>query len=219
MGVVGIKFSADRDSELSDVRALLFQYEREIRELNHRISNSLQLASSFLSFQRKKFDDPKLRAALDTAALRLTAVGKLHKHLYTHSDASRVDFKQFLEELCPEIAESTGLECKLAAEPVTLSGEMAQNLAIIINEFAMNAGKHAYAGQDGGKLKIECRREGGQLRLVVADRGKGLDDDFDLDVGTGFGMTVVRSIVRQLGGTLRAVNDHGARFILTAPLA
>jgi signal transduction histidine kinase len=32
-------------------------------------------------------------------------------------------------------------------------------------------------------------------------------------------MSIVEAIVRQLRGTLEAVNDHGARFTLTVPLA
>ncbi|MFI4965327.1 MAG: sensor histidine kinase [Caulobacterales bacterium] len=213
-----MNISSDRDIELSNVRMLLCQRERELRELHHRIANSLQLASGFLTFQRKNSADPDLQAALGMAAQRLSAVGKLHRHLYAHSEASQVDFKEFLEEVCPEIADSTGLECDIQAESIAVSGDMAQNLAIVINEFAMNASKHAYGGRPGGKLKIESRRYRHSIRLVVADGGKGLDEDFDPASGKGLGMIVVRSIVQQLGGTLRAMNDHGARFIVTAPL-
>ena len=219
MGVLRMRFSRDQEVELSQVRSLLFQRERELRELHHRISNSLQLASSFLIFQKEKFDDPDVKAGYETAAMRLAAVGKFHRHLYSHSAASQVDFKEFLEELCPEIADSTGLHCAVEADPIIVSGEMAQNLAIVINEFAMNASKHGYSGEEGGKLKIESRREGHCLRLVVADGGKGLGDSFDPHGKRGLGMAIVNSIVAQLNGTLRAEDDHGARFTLTAPRA
>jgi two-component sensor histidine kinase len=219
VGVLRMNISRDQEIELANVRALLFQRERELRELHHRIANSLQLASTFLIFQKKKFDDPDVKAGYETAAMRLAAVGKLHRHLYAHSAASQVDFKEFLEELCPEIANSTGLHCAVEADPIIVSGEMAQNLAIVINEFAMNASKHGYDGQEGGRLKIESRRERDRLRLVVADGGKGLGDSFDPNGGKGLGMSVVNSIVAQLSGTLRADDDHGARFTLTAPLA
>jgi two-component sensor histidine kinase len=197
---------------------LLFRREREMKELHHRVANSLQLASSFLIFQQKQFDDQRLQDALQAAAIRLGAVGKLHRHLYAHSENSEVDLKQFLEELCPEIAQSTGLGCQVVAEPITVSGDMAQQLAIVINEFALNAAKHGYDGQPGGRVKIECHREADQLRLVVADGGKGLGDDFDPNNGKGLGMSIVGAIVQQLNGNLTAEDDHGARFVLVAPL-
>ena len=219
MSVVDMKFREDQDIGISNLRSLLFRRERELRELHHRIANSLQLASSFLVFQQKQNADPRVKGPLDAAAARLAAVGKIHRHLYAHSEDSEVDFKQFLEELCPEIAQSTGLGCVIRADPVMISGEMAQQLAIVINEFALNAGKHAYGGQPGGTLKIECRREGARLRLTVADGGKGLGEGFDPNGGKGLGMTLVSAIVQQLNGTLTAEDDHGARFTVTAPLA
>ena len=217
---------SDRESnEVSNLRALLlqcerelFQRDRELREVHHRIANSLQLASSFLLFQQKHFDDPRLKAALEMTGLRLQAVSKLHQHLYRHSAASRADLKAFLEELCPEIGTSTGMKCHIEAESISVPGELAQNLAIIINELALNAAKHGYDGQGGGTLKIQCRRDGGDLRLVIADGGRGLGNDFDPYGGKGLGMTVVHSIVQQLSGTLKAEDDHGARFTLTMPL-
>jgi two-component sensor histidine kinase len=217
--------SQEQSSEISNLRALLLQCERELirrdhelREVHHRIANSLQLASSFLSFQQKSFDDPRFKEAFEKAAHRLTAVARLHHHLHRHSAASRVDLKTFLEELCPEIAISTGMECCITAEPVTVSGEVAQNLAIVINELALNAAKHGYDGQDGGKLKIQCRCDRERLRLTVADGGKGLGSDFNPHGGKGLGMTLVHSIVQQMKGVLEAQDDHGARFILTIPL-
>jgi two-component sensor histidine kinase len=218
MGVVGMTFKDSRDIEIANLRALLFRKERELRELHHRIANNLHLASGFLLRQRRRVTDPAVQSALDTASARLTAVGKLHRYLYAHSDDSLVDLKPFLNDLCPEIAASTGLDCDVSVESINVSGDMAQNLAIIINEFALNAAKHGYEGQDSGRLKIECRPTGSALRLVVADGGKGLPPSFSLDGETGLGLSVVGSIVKQIDGHLEAKSDQGACFTLTAPL-
>ena len=218
MSVVGVRILAGRDIELTRLRAVLLQKERELRELHHRIANSLQLASSFLVFQRKQFEDPELRAALDTAVARLDAVGKLHRYIYAHSADSRIDLKPFLEELCPQIGRSTGLLCTASVESMTVSGEQAQQLAIVINELAINAAKHGYRGRGEGVLTVDCRQDGAQLRLSVADAGKGLPDHFSPDGRTGLGMTIINAIVRQLNATLTMGNAHGAYFVLTAPL-
>ena len=142
----------------------------------------------------------------------------LHRHFYETRATHRVDFGKFLRELQPEISDSTGLKCKIEADPVEVSGEKALHLAVALNELVLNARKHAYDGEDGGRVTITCRRNGtDRLHLSVSDGGKGLPDDFAADAATGLGMTVVSSIVRQLGGELRVGNNSGACFVLVVP--
>ena len=192
------------------------------RELDHRLANSLQLAADFLIFEHTRVTDPRARAALIDTAERLSAVGQMHRFLAARHQAAGVDMDPFLREFAALIADSTGLDCSVDAEPVILDPEVAQQLAIAVNELAMNAAKHAYPWGERGVLHIACRRQGGQLILTVADDGEGLGRDFAAHHaggrGAGLGMTILHAIVRQLRGTLEAVNDGGARFTLTVPL-
>jgi two-component sensor histidine kinase len=206
------------DWELSKARARLDRREREFRELNHRIANSLQLAADLLIFQQQSSDDAGAREMLAAAGARLVAVGQLHRYLYEHAAEPLVEFETFLDGLCDAISRTTGLDCAVRADPVMVPGDMAQQLAIAINELAINAGKHAY--RDGGprRLMIESRREAGWLRLTVSDFGKGLGGGFDPQGRSGLGMSIVHATVRQLDGSLTAEDDHGARFTITVPL-
>jgi two-component sensor histidine kinase len=198
--------------------------DAERRELDHRLANSLQLAADFLIFEHMRVRDPEARGALIATADRLSAVGQMHRFLAARRHASGVDLEVFLVELGALIGESTGLNCEIEAEAVTAPGELAQQLAIAINELAMNAAKHAYPWGERGPLHIACRREGGRLKVVVADEGRGLPRPLAAATATGpapggLGMTIVQAIVRQLNGRLTAENDGGARFTLTFPLA
>ncbi|PZQ65539.1 MAG: hypothetical protein DI570_01340 [Phenylobacterium zucineum] len=93
---------------------------------------------------------------------------------------------------------------------------MAQQLAIAVNEIAINAAKHAYDGRPGGRLDVSARREGNELVLIVADEGKGLGDG---PAGaSGLGMSILAAIVRDVRGSLSAQTDGGARFTIRAPL-
>lgn len=192
--------------------------ERERQELDHRLANSLQLAADFLIFEHMRATDPKARAALIETAERLSAVGQMHRFLAGHRHAAGVDLDLFLTELGGLIADSTGLDCRVDAEPVRAPGEVAQQLAIVINELAMNAAKHAYAWGDRGVLNVTCRSQGGKLVVTVADEGEGLDRRFATGQSKGLGMGIIEAIVRQLMGTLEAANDHGARFTIVLPL-
>jgi two-component system, sensor histidine kinase PdtaS len=207
------------DLQIAELKSLVAQREREFSELNHRIANSLQIAAAFLTLQQQRLGAGAAKDALKTTSARLAGISKLHRHLYTHGASARTNLKTFLQLICPDIAASTGLVCAVDVEPIEMPAETAQQLAIAINEFAINAGKHAYH-DDGGALKIHGRRDGdGRLRLSVADGGPGLGDGFDLTHPKGLGLTIVSAIARQLGAELIATNDQGARFTLLVPVS
>ncbi|MDB5480156.1 MAG: signal transduction histidine kinase [Caulobacteraceae bacterium] len=212
-------FGFDDGLELAKVKELLLQREYEFRELNHRVANSLQITAGFLTLHQKRLGDGAAKEALVAASARIKAIAKLHRFLYANGEAPQVDLKTFFEDLCPDIAASTGLICSVDVEPLEVSGETAKQLAIIVNEFAINARKHAYDGEDGGTLQIEGRREAERrLRLTIADGGSGLPDGFDLADPHGFGLSIVSMMVKQLDAELIAENDHGARFTLFVPM-
>jgi two-component sensor histidine kinase len=204
--------------ELSSARDQLASQERQIQELNHRIANSLQLAADMLVFEQLRARDPLAKAALEASRARLVAVGELHRYLYDHADRAMVELKPFLAGLCKAVGAATGLAVELEADGASAPGDMAQQLAIAVNEFAINAAKHAYDGRPGGRLSVSCRREGAELVLSVADRGKGLGGAGG--AGSGLGMSIVAAIVRDLKGALTAQTDAegGARFTIRAPL-
>jgi two-component sensor histidine kinase len=187
-------------------------------ELDHRVANSLQLAVDFLLFQQARLAEPSARKALIDAAERLVAVGHLHRFLCAHDGDHEVDLKPFLEALAALIGQSTGLNCATEVESVRVTGSVAQQLGLLVNELAINAAKHAYPLGEPGDLSIHGWREGERLRLAVADRGGGLPAGFDPAAGRGLGFEIVRRILRQLDGGLHAEADGGARFVLTLPL-
>lgn len=188
------------------------------RELDHRLANSLQLAADFLIFEQMRVGDARARTALIETAERLSAVGQIHRFLAARHQAGGIDLAPFLREFAELLGASTGLDCAVDAEPVIVEAETAQQLAIAVNELAMNAAKHAYPWGDRGPLFIACHRRGEQLDLSVADAGEGLSYDFSVHRATGLGMSILQAIARQLRGTLVAASEGGARFTLTIPL-
>lgn len=204
--------------ELSAARARLESQAREIQELNHRVANSLQLAADMLTFEQLRSRDPVAHAALEASRARIVAVGQLHRYLNDHADRRSVDLRPFLTGLGHALATTTGLQCLVRTDAITVPGETAQQLAIAINEFAINTAKHAYDGRPGGRLDIVARREGTELVLTVADEGKGLDNAPTHEHAGGLGMSIIAAIVRDLRGTLTAHSDGGAAFTIRAPL-
>ncbi|MCP5261505.1 MAG: hybrid sensor histidine kinase/response regulator [Burkholderiaceae bacterium] len=126
------------------------------------------------------------------------------------------------------------LGLKLAADMPDLHGDLARMVQVFANLLS-NAGKFT---DSGGSVGIVSRREGEQAVVVVRDTGVGIPAEllpqvFDLFVqgersldrsqgGLGVGLTIVRSIVQQHGGTVRASSAGrgcGSQFEVRLPLA
>jgi two-component sensor histidine kinase len=82
--------------------------EAMLREVNHRVGNSLQLVSSFMSLQLRHLADEGARAALKESQARIEAVAHVHRRLYTSGDMSSVAMDEYLEGLIDELGKSLG---------------------------------------------------------------------------------------------------------------
>jgi Signal transduction histidine kinase len=194
-----------------------------LREVDHRVKNSLYLVSNLLAIQSLAEPDPRVRASLEDANSRVVAVGRIHGLLYRAGATSHLDFSQYLEELSASLISSmadvppkdTPL---IDAHRVPLPTEIAVPLALIANELLTNCLKYAYPGGPLGPIEIVFRSTGEVLILSVADKGIGLPAGFEPNSSEGFGMKMIQNIVQGYEGTFEAVNSHpGACFTVTIP--
>ena len=194
-----------------------------LREVNHRVANSLQLVSAFVQFQAAALDDEVARAALRDTQRRIEAVGQIHRRLYTSDDVQSVDMAAYLDALVHELQESwggaLGARLKLTAEPIRLATDRAVSLGVIVNELITNACKYAYAPGEEGEVRVSLvHADEGKLRLTVEDDGRGLASGAAAQ-GTGLGARVIRAMADSLGAELAYDPSHrGVRASLTAPL-
>lgn len=210
---------ADLSRQVETLRAELDQCRDLNREIDHRAANSLQLAASFLRLQRARVRDPEAGAVLDVAVGRIDAIAHAHRHFNLRATGHAVDLRDILGDLASDLAVSLGVTTELALDPVTVPARTAAQIVVMVNELVVNACKHAFADGAPGRVSILAGPTGdGRLVLSVADGGRGLPDGFDMGKTKGLGMQVVRATARALGGEVRAMNDGGARFVVTIPL-
>jgi len=195
-----------------------------LREVNHRVANSLQLVSAFVQLQAAALDDEAARAALRETQRRIEAIGQVHRRLYTSDDVQTVDMAAYLAALLHEL-EETGVgaagvrRLRLSADPIRLNTDRAVSLGVIVNELITNACKYAYATDEDGEVRVFLARDGDQaLRLTVEDDGRGLTAGLAAQ-GTGLGARVIEAMADSLGARLEYDAAHrGVRASLTAPL-
>ena len=71
------------------------------REIDHRVTNSLQFVSGLLTMQSRASDNDGVTAQLQEAATRVAAVARVHRNFYS-TDADEVSALAFLRRLCAE---------------------------------------------------------------------------------------------------------------------
>ena len=191
-------------------------------ELQHRVSNNLQLVSSLILIQQAQVKDPAARRALDEASGRLATLGRLHRKLHD-PNRREISMVQFLTELCHDVLDSSGARhilCRVTAVEVDVPQDKLIPLALIVTELVSNALEHGFAGGRGGTVRVELRhgdRDGdrdGAMVLAVCDDGAGLPDGFRLDEPSSLGLQLVQALATQLDGDFRMESGSGTTCTL-----
>lgn len=193
-----------------------------LREVNHRVANSLQLVSAFVHMQAAHLADPAAKAALADTQQRIAAIGQVHRRLYTADDVEAVDLEDYLAALVEELtgAWSTPTACrtlKLEVTPARLQTDRAVSLGVIVNELVSNACKYAYPANAAGEVRISLTQEDGALVLRVQDDGPGFDPSAPA-TGTGIGGRIISAMAGSLKTRLEYEPGPGARALLRIPL-
>lgn len=202
---------------LTDREQLIAHKDLLMREVHHRVQNSLQLVNSMLYLQERASGSDEVRAQFELARQRLTAVAMVHRRLWRTDKVGDVRLDTFMAELVDELASIWEPRWREAITqdlvPVTMSTDQSILLGLVVTELLTNAVKYAYAGRPGPILIEATQGNDGRLRLVVADRGTGLASD---EPRQSFGSHLVETLVGQLSGTLERADNHpGLRLILT----
>jgi two-component sensor histidine kinase len=194
-----VREARDRFEALAAERAIL------MREVNHRVGNSLQLIASLLTLQSNAAASPDVKTALADATGRVHAVAQLHRRLYTSDDVQQVAVDQYLSALLEDLRRSAdsdrASQVTLDADPVDTHTDGAVAVGVIVNELVMNAIKYAYP--DGtGPIRVTLKTTGPDTAFVsVEDDGIGFSDNDD-PVSTGLGQRIVKAMASKINGNI-----------------
>jgi two-component sensor histidine kinase len=104
---------------------------------------------------------------------------------------------------------------KTDIESELLPTDQAIPMGLIVNELVTNALKYAFPSETKGTVMVTLKRVPGELRLTVADDGKGIDIR---RADSGLGGRLVEGFAQQLGGQVeRESGSQGTTVRLILP--
>jgi len=209
--------------------------------LAHEINQPLTALRMQLASQRLLLDSGRseaVREGLGQIEGLIERMAALTGHLKTFARKSpaglpqrvRLDevLEQALQLLGPRIR-SEAVDVRSQVSPdAWVSGDSIRLEQVLIN--LLNNALDAMQSSSVRQLRIDCRRDGDEWRLSVADSGGGIDREHldqvfepffttkPVGQGLGLGLAVSYGIVRDLGGRLEVRNDaQGAVFDIRLP--
>jgi two-component sensor histidine kinase len=204
------------------LKAALDRQQLLLKEINHRVKNSLQIVTGMLHLQASSANDAKLSAHLVEASNRISAIGRAYERLAYDAEVDSIDLGAYLQEVCADVvSSSSSCELNVASAPgVLVHPDRAIPIALIVNELVTNATKYAFSARSNGHIWVCLSRPNeNNISISVRDNGIGMPPEFDLAKSKGLGMRVVTALAKQLGGNIThgAVAD-GTEFTLLVPL-
>ncbi len=194
-----------------------------IREIHHRVKNNLQTVAALLRLQARRMDIPEGRIALEEAVRRVGAIAVVHETLSQAFDET-VDFDDVTDRLTRLVtdvgSQGAPIRTRRTGTFGSISSDAATPLAMVFTELIQNAVEHAFEEERGGAIEISCARDGDGLRLSIEDDGVGLPADFDLEKTSSLGLSIVSTLVGELGGQLSLgprVAGAGTRVVVEVP--
>ena len=206
--------------DITDFKCAQLQRQRELeekaavmQELHHRVKNNAQVFASLLSVQATRAVDPSVKAALRVAASRAATMAAAQQQIWDSGSSAHFDLGALVRRLV-QAQKDRGAEIEIQA-PATLLVPLATAvpLGLIVHELLSNALTHAFIDRTDGRVVIRLERDkSAELRVSVADNGIGMPEG--LGVSHSAGLTIVRSLARQLGATIRLRVAGGTRICL-----
>ena len=201
---------SEKETLLGENERLLHEKDLLIREVHHRVMNSLQIVHSALRIQAKMLEHTEARRQVEEAASRVLAIAAVHRRLYRAGSVTTSDAAAYLgglfEDMRLLLSASGDRRLELEMESFTVSADDLAHLGLITVELITNAMKYGH-----GTVTVTVVRNTDSLQIAVSDEGPGFPSAFNPSGADGLGMKIVSSLAnREQGGAV--VIDRSVSF-------
>ncbi|MBF0317612.1 MAG: response regulator [Nitrospirae bacterium] len=195
--------------------------ETLLREIHHRVKNNFQIITSLLSLQAENITDRRIVNVFVDSFNRIKAMSTIHTKLYQSDDLSKLDFEEYVGELCTELINSYDihpntpvLKLDIDIKNIAVDVDIATPCGLIINEIVSNSMKYAFPDNAYGEIFVSLSKDVNEnYVLLVGDNGVGIPKDFDPGKSRSLGMQLVHDLVKKkLKGSIEIDTTKGTVY-------
>lgn len=167
------------DTDPSEFQQRIRDKDLQLRELQHRVANNLQLITALVRAEARRVDEKALSEPFSRLAGRMEALGLLYRALSAQDHIDTVDLGVYVSEVASAVMRAHALEgihLDLQVDTWPVSVNVAMPTGLAINELLTNALKYAFKGREGGTITLRSLVDDDGCRVSVADDGVGLPE-------------------------------------------
>ena len=202
-----------------DLRLALKRQRLMLKEIDHRVKNSLAAIMAVIRIQLRGSEDEGVNAALRDVETRIGRIALLHEQLYRASSAHEIDFADYIvrvgEMLRGSIPDSIRIETE--ADPFLGDARQACQFGVVMTEFVMNSAKHAFPDGRPGSIRIALRH-GAEDEIELRCQDDGVGHPNGAIASKGIGLRLMQASAAQAGGDLEILRGNaGFGVVVRAP--
>jgi len=201
-----VKAASRTASVLDELQERVREKDMQLRELQHRVKNNLQMITALIRVEAQGVSDRTTGEGFDRLAGRVEALGLLYRALGDADPAgNEVDLGVYLSEIASAVMRAhavEGIRLDLKVDTWFVSIDVAMPTGLVANELLTNALKHAFQGRASGTLTVRCTTDATGCRVVVADDGVGLPEGFSWPKSGKLSALIVRSLLQNANASI-----------------
>ncbi len=202
----------EKDELLKRTEELLQQKQVLLREMEHRVANSLQMIASILLLKARAVTSEETRLHLRDAHQRVMSIAAVQQHLHASEGIREIEVSSYLSKLCDSLAtsmvgDSQSVVITVTADEGVIDSAKAVSIGLIVTELLINAIKYAFpVSRADALVRVTYEVEGSDWKLTVSDNGIGKRGDAR-GADSGLGTAIVNALAHQLDARTDVVSS------------
>ncbi|MDP9424371.1 MAG: PAS domain-containing protein [Pseudomonadota bacterium] len=193
---------------LEHAEGLLEQQKTLLREMQHRIANSLQIIASILLLKAGSVSSEETKNELRAAHQRVMSVAAVQSHLHASDGIEHIEMGPYLTKLSAGLASSMvgpkqHIDMVVATSEGALPSSHAVSVGLIVTELIMNAIKYAFPeARASARIRVTFEMDKSDWKLTVSDNGVGRLPTEDSKSSIGLGTALIAALAKQLNAQI-----------------
>jgi two-component sensor histidine kinase len=211
-----------RVADGEDVARRLQEKDTLLLELQHRVKNNLQMITALIRLEARNLTDAETGKRFERLGGRINALSLLYDHLAAQGriEAQTVDLGVYLSQIASSVMQAhavEGIRLDLLVDTWPVSINVAMPAGLVVNELMTNALKHAFAGRDGGTIRLHSLVDDAGCHVTVEDDGIGFPDGVSWPKPGKLGAIIAQSLRQNAKATFDVASapSGGVRVTLS----